>query len=260
VQNWGSDIFLFGQQPEHKRTITHILECADYYGCETKRDRELAKGYGFNGEMFPLVPNTGGFDLDWCAEHNSIKTTQRKVILLKGLHGWAGRALTGMKAIEICARLIKDKGYQVIIYSAMFNLKVIKEEAKRITKATGVTFAILPYIPWAEMLSIYSKARVYLGLSISDAIPTSLLEAMAMGAFPIQSNTGAAHDWTEHGKSGLIVSPEDTEEVTQCLRLALLDDKLVDKAREINWQTAKNRLDGKVIAQQVVKAYHEIGA
>ena len=108
------------------------------------------------------------------------------------------------------------------------------------------------------MLGWYGKARAYVGLSISDAIPTSLLEAMVTGAFPIQSNTGAAGEWVVDGESGIIVPPEDPEVVAAAIRRAVSDDALVDRAAEVNARVARERLDENLIRPRVVAMYEKI--
>jgi len=105
------------------------------------------------------------------------------------------------------------------------------------------------------MLRLFGRARVYIGLSISDAIPTSLLEAMVMGAFPIQSDTSGADEWIVPGESGLLVPPEEPEVIETAVRRALGDDLLVDGAARLNAETARGRLDHEVIRSQVVASY-----
>jgi hypothetical protein len=36
----------------------------EYYFCQCQRDVYLARTYGFKGEVFPVFPNDGGFDLE----------------------------------------------------------------------------------------------------------------------------------------------------------------------------------------------------
>jgi glycosyltransferase involved in cell wall biosynthesis len=81
---------------------------------------------------------------------------------------------------------------------------------------------------------------------------------MVMGSFPIQSNTSVANEWIESGKSGFIVPPEDAETVAVALKRALCSDTLVDSAQETNWQIAKQRVDVRVIAEDVKRTYREI--
>jgi glycosyltransferase involved in cell wall biosynthesis len=101
---------------------------------------------------------------------------------------------------------------------------------------TGASIKILPEnTPHQEIMRYHSLARISIGLSIGDAISTSLLEAMAMGSFPIQSCTACASEWFEDGVSGLIVTPEDPEDVEKAIRKALLDDDLVNSAANINY-------------------------
>jgi glycosyltransferase involved in cell wall biosynthesis len=48
------------------------------------------------------------------------------------------------------------------------------------------------------------------GHSLSEGISTSMLEAMAMGAIPIQTCTSCADEWIINGEAGFLVEPNDT--------------------------------------------------
>ena len=254
VTNWGSDIYLFGRLSQHTRAIQAVLKSCDYYSCECNRDISLAKQLGFKGKTLPVFPNTGGFRLqeitamDW-----GLKPSERKKILLKGYQHFAGRALVGLQALRLCTELLE--GYTILIYSAGEEVSIA---AELFQKDTNVLVEIVPKIPHSGMLQIYGQSRIYIGLSISDAISTSLLEAMVMGAYPIQSNTACADEWIEDKVGGIIVPPEDPHVIAQAIRTALKDDKLVDRAAQINACTAQERLDYSKIQPQVVDMYHKI--
>ena len=52
-----------------------------------------------------------------------------------------------------------------------------------------------------------SKSFVYIGNSISDGMPNTMLEAMTMGAFPIQSNPGGVtEEIVENEVNGLLLN------------------------------------------------------
>ena len=108
------------------------------------------------------------------------------------------------------------------------------------------------------MLWYFGHARMYIGLSISDAISTSLLEAIMMGAFPIQSDTSCADEWIVHGKNGFIVAPEDPVVVAEAIKKALQDNDLVNTAASMNDQIAQSRLDNSIIKFQVIEMYKKI--
>jgi len=240
VTNWGSDIYLFGRLPEHEARIRDVLAACDYYSCECQRDVCLAKAYGFAGRVLPVFPNAGGFDLEYVAAMRSPgPVSARRVIMLKGYQHWAGRALVGLRALARCSDLLRD--YEVAIYGASPDVKLAGE---LFSQSTGVQTTIVPKdSPHFEILRLHGRARISIGLSISDAISTSLLEALVMGSFPIQSWTACADEWIEDGRTGILVPPEDPEEVEKAIRRALTDDELVDQAAESNQRLARERLD-----------------
>lgn len=255
VTNWGSDIFLFGRLPEHEGKIRDVLANADYYSCECRRDVCLADAYGFKGQTLPVFPNTGGFDLpDVAGIRTPGPVSSRRAIMLKGYQHWAGRALVGLRALERCADMLK--GYTVNIYSATPDVEIA---AKLFERSTGISVNLIPRsTPHRKILELHGTARISIGLSISDAISTSFLEALVMGAFPIQSWTACADEWIEDGRTGLLVPPEDPDVVEQAIRRALSDNELVDNAAAENWLTAQERLDYHFLKQQAIEVYSTV--
>ena len=256
VTNWGSDILVFGQQPEHRDKIRAVLTACNYYDCECHRDIELARAFGFMGQALPVLPNTGGFNIKRMQEFRAPGLpSARRLIVIKGYQGWAGRALVGLRAIELSADLLK--GYDIAIYLAEKDVIIA---AEIISQTTGIPIEIIPYCSHDDMLRLHGRARISIGLSIGDAASTSMLEAMVMGSFPIQSCTACADEWITDGISGMIVPPEDPERIAQAIMLAITDDALVDRAAEINIKTAQERLDYRTIQKQVIEIYEEIAA
>jgi hypothetical protein len=252
--NWGSDIYLYRTIPEHEQKIRRILNLCDYYSGECERDVHIAREMGLNGKALPVLPNAGGLPLEqidrWRAPG---PVSDRRTIIIKGYQGWSGRALVALEAIRLCKDLLN--GYSVSVYSASKDVEVV---SKSISKETGVPITIVPKCSHEEMLRLFGRSRIYIGLGISDGISTSFLEAMAMGTLPIQSCTACADEWIQDGQSGFIVPAEDPQTVAGRLRRALSDDALVNRAAEINRHTARERLDYSAIKKQVVQIYKDI--
>jgi glycosyltransferase involved in cell wall biosynthesis len=254
--NWGSDIYLFGRLAEHINKIKDVLEKCDYYSCECQRDVMLARQLGFKGKVLPVLPNTGGFDIERAAQlRQPGAASGRRLILLKGYQHWAGRALVGLRALALCADSLKD--YRVAIPLAGDDVKIA---AELVSQTTGIPIEIIPRCSHEEMLRRYGQARISIGLSISDAISTSLLEAMVMGAFPIQSCTACCDEWIDDGVTGLIVPPEDPETIAAAIRKAVSDDNMVDRSAELNAKTARERLNQAIIKPQVIAMYQQIAS
>ncbi len=255
VTNWGSDIHLFGRVSEHKQKIREVLNAVDFYSCECERDVGLAKAFGLKGKVLSVFPNAGGFDLKVVSKFRQPgSVSERRVVMLKGYQHFAGRALVGLHALERCADLLRE--YEVFIYSPTPDVARV---VKRLSRVADIPIRIVPKgTPHNEILKLHGRARISIGLSISDAISTSLLEAMVMGSFPIQSWTACADEWIEDGNTGLLVPPEDPEVVENAIRRALNDDELVNRAAEVNYRLAAIRLDQTILKPKAVEIYNTV--
>lgn len=235
---WGSDIFLFGNFLDHKIKIINMLKSVNYLICESNRDIQLALDMNYAGEIIKMQA-TGGFDLEFCYFHRGlIPVVERKIILLKGYQTWAGRALVGIRALERCADVLV--GYTIVVYSADSNVELA---LNLFSAKTGIKVNIVSYVSHDEILKLQSQARISISLSISDGVPNSMLESMALGSFPIQSNTAATDDWIINDLNGILVPPEDPEIIELAIRRALLDDKMVSHAFGYNWDIIRDNFD-----------------
>jgi glycosyltransferase involved in cell wall biosynthesis len=147
-------------------------------------------------------------------------------------------------------------GYDVAIYLASHEVRIAAELFER---NTGIPVRIIPErTRHQEILKLHGRSRISIGLSISDAISTSLLEAMVMGSFPIQSCTSCADEWIQDGETGILVPPEDPEVVETAIRRAITDDGLVNDAAEKNFRIAKERLDRNKLKEMAIGLYRRV--
>ncbi len=254
VSIWGSDIYLFGRLSEHAERVRSVLSACDHCVVECRRDAELAREFGFAGDGLWMLPGPGGIDFVRARRlRQDGPTSARRVVALKGYQHWAGRALVGLRAIELCAEALE--GYRVEIYSADPDILPAAELASR---ATGIPVDIVPPGSHEDMLRLHGRARVSVGLSLSDGIPSTALEAMLMGSFPIQSDTGCLDEIVQDGETGLFVPPNDPEPVARAIRRAVTDDALVNRAAEANARLMAERLDTSVVKPKVVAMYEKI--
>jgi glycosyltransferase involved in cell wall biosynthesis len=250
--NYGSDIYLFGRLAAHKGRIRDLLRTADFYSAECERDVAIAREYGLAAHALPVLPNGGGVDLVHAATlREGGPPSSRRVIAVKGYENFAGRALTALKAIELASSSLQ--GYKIEVYLASPSVEIA---AELVAQRTGLSIACLQYSSdHDDMLRLHGRARISLGVGVSDGISTSFLESLVMGSFPIQTCTACADEWVKNGMSGFIVPPDDPNAIAARLVRAATDDALVDRAAEINANTAKLRLDRDVIRRQILDNY-----
>jgi hypothetical protein len=71
--------------------------------------------FGLDVEVLGVFPVGGGFDIEGMLKlRQPGLASRRRLILLKGFQGWYGRALFGLRAIEISAEVVTD--YEMAIY------------------------------------------------------------------------------------------------------------------------------------------------
>ena len=247
--NWGSDIYWFQRFDKHSQKLRRLLAISNFYSAECQRDIQLARDFGFTGTALPVIPNAGGFSKEVLSQ-NLIPSRERNVIAIKGYQGWVGRAITALQAVELIADQLKD--YEFEVYSA--NQKTARY-AKQLAKRTGLSFKIYPKgtLSHSQVLSLFSRSKVYVGLSESDGISTSLLEAMAMGAIPVQTSTACCDEW--FGESGVAVRSIDPETVAKSI-LRALELAEVQSNADINRETIRERANADDVAQ-IARGFYE---
>ncbi len=244
--NYGSDIYWFQQFPKHLAKIKKLLARADRYSAECNRDVELAKKYGFSGVVMPVFPNAGGFTEEQL-NRPLTPTAERKVIAIKGYEGWVGRASVAVEALYSLTKELTD--FKIVFYSC--NAKSIRL-VKKLKRKTGLN------IEWhgkgelahTEMLDLFASARIYVGISLSDGISTSLLEAMAMGAIPIQTSSACTDDWFTASKTGFRVDSISVTEIVNGHRWALGEETVND------WVVESRES----VAQRVTSTFAQVNA
>ncbi len=254
VTTWGSDIFYFQHFPQHLNKIKELLRKCDYLIPDCRRDEALAREYGFAGIVPFILPGAGGYPIERMRRLMSPgSVSARRVIMLKGYQGWAGRALTALDALEACADLLE--GYEIVIYAAS---RAVVQKAQALQRAGQVRMRVLPRSPHETILENFGRARLAIGVNSTDGIPNAMLEAMTMGAFPVQSDTESTAEWITDGENGLLVHSDDPGDIAKAIRRALTDDALVENAAKLNAQLVARRLDISVIKPRVVEMYQTI--
>lgn len=250
--NWGSDIYWFQQYPSHLKRIKELLAITNFYSAECKRDVELAFKYGYKSLVNEVMPNTGGFEIADLTKSSKLPS-DRKAIIIKGYESFVGRASLALKAVQEVSPLLA--GYEINIISA--NRKT-KKLANRLIREKKLNIKVhgKKSLSHNHVLDLFRKSRVYIGISLSDAISTSLLESIVSGTYPIQTNTSCADEWIEHGISGSIVEP-DSKVIAIELTKAIKDDSLVNSAALMNRKTAFTRLDNQQIKQKLANFYYQ---
>lgn len=263
--SYGQDFVGFRDvSPAHRAGVVAVLEACDYYIAECDRDARLANEMGFQGEFLGHLPAFGGVDLDLMSSARVPgPTSARRTIYLKGSDNTdgrgdpIGRAMTAMRAFQLCADHLRD--YRVIIGQTSPSIAV---EAPLLHALTGLDVQVLPVgrAPHDTILRAIGASRVMMAITINDGLPSTLVEAMTLGALPLHSNMEPIAEWVENGVNGLLVDPEDPASVAEALLRAVREDSLVDTAAATNARLIKDRLSTEVVHPKVLEMYRHVSS
>jgi glycosyltransferase involved in cell wall biosynthesis len=253
VSNWGSELYYFYKFKKFKKKLNQILKLANFYSAECNRDYILANKIGSNAKFLPCVLNSGGIKIKKLKKGKFLKTSLRKVIVVKGYQGLIGLGLFAIKALEKISNQIKD--YKIIVYSADKEVIEYYYRIKNKAKLNIKLYSSKEKLNENQMYEIFSNSRIYIGISRSDGVSTSFLEAMALGTFPIQSATSCANEWIKNAKSGFLVKNNITH-ISKKILKAIKNDYLVDNASKINLNIIKKKANSnniKIIVRNFYK-------
>lgn len=250
VTNYGSDIQYFQNIPDHQVKIKSIMSKADFYSAECQRDYESALKFGFTGKFLPCIPNAGGFKPE-IFDLNVMPSQNRKLIIAKCYGGEFGLGKLVIQALD--KFLMDKKNMQVLLYSVTDD---ILQEAIVLQDQFNGQIQVLKIrdkINRRDFLKYFAAAKIYVGASKSDGISTAFLEALCLGAYPIQTNTSCASDWIDFGFKGSVIEPSFSS-ILETLDLINKETDL-DTKRLHNLSLAQAQLSFDNIKSQAEKFY-----
>ncbi|HEU4790436.1 MAG TPA: glycosyltransferase family 4 protein [Flavobacterium sp.] len=246
---WGSDLFYYQNLSKDNKMIRQVLRRVDYLHTDCERDHEIARKLGFSGKHLEVIPGGTGYPLRQLEKYK-LDLEKRTIILVKGYHHRFGRGLVVVQALQELQE--KLKGFNIVVFGA-------HQEVIDFIDNNNLNFETYGRhgLNHDEIMKLMGQSLIYIGNSISDGMPNTLLEAIVMGAFPIQSNPGGVTaEIVTNGTNGfLIENPESVQEIKKQLLQVIHNTDLLKQAADLNRIIANNRLDYEVNKQKVVELY-----
>lgn len=249
---WGSDLYFWMKEPTEKEKLQGLLKQIDYMIAEGKRDEELATQLGFTGKFLGPLPASAGIDFSKILKIAYLPPSKRKEIAVKGYDRGVGRFRDALIALIRLRDVLKD--YQINVYSMEMDRAMLKVYAR----TSGLNIRVIPHSNNDEMLELFSRSRIAIACSYSDGLPGSFLEAMASGAFPIQTDSAITEGWVVDNKTAILVPPDDVTALVEAIKKALSDDVLIDEAAIINWETIRVKANINRQRSDIEKIYNTV--
>lgn len=256
--SWGSDVFYFEQLGVTNEDLKSFYNRVDYLITDCKRDYKIAVNNGFNSTFLGVFPGNGGLEVD---ASQILPVSKRNIILIKGYDDGVGKASIILKALEsIPKAFFQNK--EVVVYSADDTIKRQVEVSKQLSNLSIKIYSRYAFIENEKLLSFMGQSCIHVANSISDGMPNALLEAMAMGAFPIQSNPGqVTEEVVEHNKNGLLISnPNSPEEIALHIQNAINNETLRKDAQNFNINYIQKYYNRATLQPEIQALYESVNA
>lgn len=254
--SWGSDMFAYKDLGVTREETTTFLSRVDGLITDCHRDYKIAREHSFKGKFLGVFPGNGGIDVNTTI----VKETQeRNHILIKGYEDGTGKAGIILEALTLVSpELLKEK--KILIYSAD-NVLVDQVAHSEILVGLDITIhSRYAFIENTELLKLMGQSVLHIANSVSDGMPNALLEAMGMGAFPIQSNPGGATaEVIFHNKNGFLINdPLDAKEIALYIESSLRNEELREEAQAYNVKLVKQHYERTSLKVKIKGLYDQI--
>lgn len=213
-----------------------ILKAVDNIVVLSESDAQYISSSGLingNMEVLPNALNPADF-----AEYTNVDTTEfiekyhlmgRKRILFVGEVTNRKGVLTLIKSIQLLLKKVLKEKVTFIIVGSGENLSDARALAKDLDVESHVVFT--GRLPFIELIQAYRSADLFVLPSLSEGLPTSILEAMYFGLPVVSTNIPGIRD--HFSDFALLVPPRDEHTLADAIHTFLNNDVMAkDFARK----------------------------
>ncbi|NEW78275.1 MAG: glycosyltransferase [Gelidibacter sp.] len=252
--SWGSDLFNYQNLGVATALAKSFLNRVDYLITDCQRDYKIAQNLSFTNTFLAVFPGNGGIEIE-TDFIQSIKN--RRTICIKGYNDGVGKAIVVLQAIET---IELDEAIDFLIFSADDVVEKYLKDSDYFRNKKVEIISRKSFLPNKLLLQKLGSCQLYIANSISDGLPNALLEAMGMGAFPIQSNPGqVTEEVITDAKNGyLIKNPLDVKDIALLIEKALENDSLRAKSQDYNVNFIQKNYNRNELQAKIVNIYSTI--
>jgi glycosyltransferase involved in cell wall biosynthesis len=241
------------------KALEAVLASVDGFVALSQKDVSALRNLGLKQSKIYCVPN--GVDTLQFKRQEPSKRVLRK-------YGFPSSG----RVVLCVGRVSRNKGLHYLILAASELKKEIddlfilivgpssdisyKNSLTNLAGSTGTSDIVhfADNVPDDDLVSLYSRADLFVLPSEQETLPLVVLEAMASGCPVIATSVGGIPEIITSRKNGLLVKPSNVEGIIQGIRMLLNDDNLRRRIGEQGRKTAGEYSWDK-IARRVLAVY-----
>ena len=258
----GPDLDLFRHLPDRLKQIRAVFESCDHFICDSEQNYEfaLANGLERSKTQAPgvgVVSGPGGLDVDELRGRWDTLPSQRprRIVWPKAYETISSKGLPVLEALILAWDRIQPCEVE-FLWLVQDELRIYVD--KMLPEHIKAACHVHERLPRDRVLELLSDSRVMLAPSLTDGIPNAMLEAMALGAFPIVSPLATTLPVVEHETNVLFARNLYPEEIAESIVRAMTDDALVDRAANTNVERVSDLANRKDVRKRVLEFYRVV--
>jgi len=245
----GSDIH---KQNHFLSLHSFLLKKADKITCVSSELINILNfRYGIK-EGIQKIPN--GFDKQLLKKTSFLQGEKsRKCITFVGSLRLEKDPITFLQAIKLLSSSSSDFKVLIVGTGPLYN------EVKQFIKANSLNSIVqmLQPMPQEELFKLVELSDIIIISSITEGLPTFLIECMALGKSVIATNVGGIPDIVKNGINGILVPPKSPQSIFNALERLLANPELKKRLGRAAKESVKDYTWNK-IAEKYEIIYREV--
>ena len=239
--------------------IVNGIKCLPYRRlnkvlCQSELEREFViKTFKIDEQKVITIPN--GVDL----RRYKISTydfKERKNLKRKFMILYVGQLIKmkGLPYLFEAVKILKSRGYDCDLVLISYNPK---DDVLAEARLFGIenNIQIFVKLPEDDLISAYKSCDVFVLPSLSEGLPTVLLEAMAAKKPVVSTNVSGVPYLLQDGKNGFMVNPRDSEGLANKIQKLLTNEEIYKEISENGYKTIVDKYSWDKVTDMIIEQY-----
>jgi len=251
----GSDLRLaMERQGLLGRLFVFVCKRADHLSCVSEIQKKEMEEIGFREKDITVIPMGVDQEFIEAQKRRNIKPENRSFTIL------SNRNLLPIYNLSLLIQSIplvlkEEPNTKFMIAGDGPEREKIEKEVKDLKVDKSVQF--LGSVSHEAMPDLLTKADIYVSTSLYDGTSVSLLEAMAVGVFPIVTDITSNREWIRDGENGFLVPVNDEQYLANKIIDAIRDKGLLEKACKENQSISEEKTLWPICIKKIKKIYED---
>lgn len=258
----GPDLALQRYSPAYRPLIEEVLATCDHFIADNDPNYSYALSAGLTEEKvnnpgMGVVSGAGGMDVEAMRGMWSLLPSKRERVIVwpKAYELYTSKAMPVFEAILNVWDRIQPCRIEML-WMVQSDVQIWYE--KLFPPHIKVHCPSFGRLSREETLQRVASARVMIAPSLSDGIPNTMMEAMALGAAPLVSPLDTIVPVVKHEENVFFARNLYPDELGEALVRLMSDDDLVDRMAENNLVRIQELADRRAVKKRALVYYDEI--